>query len=640
VQAGAIADFNTAEGYRGPGTLEELQDWSPQRILRPEFLEALLLQAPYHTAIPRHGIRIRGAWFTARLDLSHMTLAHQLWLEYSRFESEVCLIAVRTPHWFSLEGSALHGTVDMTDMHVESHLSIAGVTVTGTLNMNTLHVGGNLLMRDHATLADVDLIGAHIEGYLDLTAATVAGTLTMNSLYVGKDCRMSQGATFAAVDLTGAQIERDLDLTAATVAGMLTMNNLHVGQGLFMRQEATFAAVDLIGAQIEGQLDLTAATVAGTLTMNNLHVGQGLFMRQGATFAAVDLTGAHIEGQLDLTAATVAGTLTMNNLHVGQGLFMRNGVFAAGKPEMTIELYFATIDGILELSGASLPSLNLAGTRIGGDLRFAIQSPATWERNAQLHLYNTEVVGMQDVPQSSPTILRLEGFTYGRLAALTTATALTRKDQKRLLDVLTQWLERQQRYSPQPYEQLASVVQKAGYKRMGLDILYRSKRRERRQTAPGLAKAGLWLSQVFIGYGYHNFWVLWSVIGFCLLGCAVLYLSGDADKLSRPSDVSPASVNTTLRMRLEALLLPDHEWPWWPIDATPPVRLEPRLLPYDIFPFSVSMLLPIIKLNKKHDDIVQHLPWGVRYYFYFHQIVGYVLASFLVAGLAGLTKKE
>ena len=29
----------------------------------------------------------------------------------------------------------------------------------------------------------------------------------------------------------------------------------------------------------------------------------------------------------------------------------------------------------------------------------------------------------------------------------------------------------------------------------------------------------------------------------------------------------------------------------------------------------------------------------VTYYFYFHKLVGWVLASFLVAGLAGLTQK-
>ena len=52
--------------------------------------------------------------------------------------------------------------------------------------------------------------------------------------------------------------------------------------------------------------------------------------------------------------------------------------------------------------------------------------------------------------------------------------------------------------------------------------------------------------------------------------------------------------------------------------------------------YSLDQLLPIINLSKHHDDI--RLGLGARYYFYFHMITGYVLASFLIAGLAGLTK--
>ena len=49
------------------------------------------------------------------------------------------------------------------------------------------------------------------------------------------------------------------------------------------------------------------------------------------------------------------------------------------------------------------------------------------------------------------------------------------------------------------------------------------------------------------------------------------------------------------------------------------------------------MLLPIIQLRKKNYEIELHGRWR-RYYFYVHKIMGYVLASFLIAGLAGLTK--
>ncbi len=40
--------------------------------------------------------------------------------------------------------------------------------------------------------------------------------------------------------------------------------------------------------------------------------------------------------------------------------------------------------------------------------------------------------------------------------------------------------------------------------------------------------------------------------------------------------------------------------------------------------------------NRTHYDV--DLQGIVRYYFYFHQAMGYVLASFLIAGLSGLTK--
>jgi hypothetical protein len=59
---------------------------------------------------------------------------------------------------------------------------------------------------------------------------------------------------------------------------------------------------------------------------------------------------------------------------------------------------------------------------------------------------------------------------------------------------------------------------------------------------------------------------------------------------------------------------------------------------YNINPlaYSFDLLLPIIRLREKHYQMDLN-PW-VRIYFYFHKIMGYVLASFLIAGIAGLTK--
>ena len=58
-------------------------------------------------------------------------------------------------------------------------------------------------------------------------------------------------------------------------------------------------------------------------------------------------------------------------------------------------------------------------------------------------------------------------------------------------------------------------------------------------------------------------------------------------------------------------------------------------MPYGLT-YSIDMLLPIIELRKKHSDI--DLQGWPRYYFYGQKIRGWVLVSFLIAGLSGLTE--
>jgi hypothetical protein len=52
--------------------------------------------------------------------------------------------------------------------------------------------------------------------------------------------------------------------------------------------------------------------------------------------------------------------------------------------------------------------------------------------------------------------------------------------------------------------------------------------------------------------------------------------------------------------------------------------------------YSIDVLLPIIRLRETNYRI--DLTGSLAWYFYFHKIMGYLLASFLIAGLSGLTK--
>jgi len=159
------------------------------------------------------------------------------------------------------------------------------------------------------------------------------------------------------------------------------------------------------------------------------------------------------------------------------------------------------------------------------------------------------------------------------------------------------WLAKDNPYTPQPYEQLASVLRNMGHGQEATDVLYAGSERARDLVfEDGHYRS--WVGQTALkwtigyGLGFRYFRSFFWVIGLVLIGTLLLRRSGQNE-------------------------LVDKEY-----------KLA--------FFYSLDMLLPIIKLRGAHYDI--DLEGKVRYYFYFHQIMGYVLASFLIAGLSGLTK--
>lgn len=100
------------------------------------------------------------------------------------------------------------------------------------------------------------------------------------------------------------------------------------------------------------------------------------------------------------------------------------------------------------------------------------------------------------------------------------------------------------------------------------------------------------LQEALIGYGFRYRWSVCWVGALTASGMAALYWSNEG-----------------------------------PSDATWTSR----------FFYTLDMILPIIELDKAYDGVV--LTGCTQIYFYFLKIMGFVLASFIVAGLGGLTKK-
>jgi cytoskeletal protein CcmA (bactofilin family) len=528
---------------------------------------------------------------------------------------------------FVLERSSVSGDFEMSRLHVDGHLfanevqftkvSLVDARIDGSLvldraevkqnlDMNGLHVGKNLLMRDNAMFTDVFLPNAQVAGNLGLERATVAGELNMD----------------------GARVGSNLVLNSAHVAGKLVMNRIHVGAHLFANS-ANFTQVTLLDAHIEGIVALDGTKMIQELDMNGLHVGAHLLMRKRkaathkkaaftdkAVFSGVVLANAHIGGNLELDGATVNGRLIMDNVRVGAYLFLRNAQFAnvilssahvGGHIDLTstivngavegitlesdrdvllsngifssVDLTLARIKGSLELAGGEFSkSINLSGVQIGGGLGLgSFLGGARWGNEGALILRSSTVDIIPSLADAWAPKLDLDGLTYRSVGAARSFEG---------------WFEKLKPYSAQPYGQLALVVQNQGNSELATAIRYAGKDKER-QRSTWLRWGWLTTLDAFIGYGYYPERALRWVVIFVALGTLFLSFSEQSG--------------------------------WNGLHS-----LASKVV------FSTDILLPIIKLRERNYQIV--LDGWLGYYFYLHKIMGYVLASFLIAGLSGLTK--
>ncbi|MBO1224924.1 MAG: hypothetical protein JYX80_10910, partial [Candidatus Scalindua sediminis] len=402
-------------------------------------------------------------------------------------------------------------------------------------------------------------------------------------------------AEFKEVVLREAKIGGQIDMTGSKFNGKLDMASLEVESHLFMRGAAEFKEVVLREAKIGGQIDMTGSKFTGTLVMDSLEVESSLFMRDSAEFADIILFGAKVMGDLQMYTSKFTGELDMTLLQVGDNLDMKNAEIINSSP---IRLAFAKIGGNLDLSGSTFKSFDLIGTRISREFRLSskktVDMPdigdAEWDGVSKLTLHNTKVGVLQDSKESWPDNIELDGFTYDRLGKFFIFKDGGSVEATRDFKWLKEWLGKQKDYSPQPYEYLASVLQKSGLEGMAKDILYTSRERKRSEVVTGLNWCGLTILKYAIGYGYRIYYSILWIIFFIIAGMFCVWRNKEGRE---------------------------------------------RGIIWSLF-YSLDIILPIIRLDERHYEI--ELNGFAKYYFYFHIVIGFVLASFVIAGISGLTQ--
>ena len=293
----------------------------------------------------------------------------------------------------------------------------------------------------------------------------------------------------------------------------------------------------------------------------------------------------------------------MDSVSIGETLLLSTDPNGRQSQFQVVFLNEAYIGESLDTRASSFVALDLTDARIGrtlflGSPERTVKWAASNDGGNQpviptLKLRTATVGTLVDSEAAWPRELELAGFTYDRLRDLQADPK--GRTHPRESEWYVEWLARDKSYTAQPYRQLAGFLEASGHHFMAADILYASREREREEARPENFLHWLSLSvlKFTIGYGYGLRYlraVVWvaalTLIGMVLLRRAGEHL-GDGTRLG-----------------------------FW---------------------YSLDTLLPGIKLREAHYD-VDLSDKLARRYFYFHKLAGFVLVSFVIAGLAGLTE--
>jgi hypothetical protein len=423
-------------------------------------------------------------------------------------------------------------------------LRVTGARFAAPLDLGNAELRSELWFERCRFEGDVDLSWVRTAQPIAFNKSSIAGTLTFYAAQIGSNLYL-QDSLIGAIVLNAARVARTLGFERSQVAGDADMGGLDVGANLEMNE----------------------VKLGDVLQMEGLHVGVNLDLHY-ANLQNVILIGARAQ-QMSFEGATVLGEVDMIGAQVGGDLLMASARFSKG-----LKLRSMQVGGQLNWSGTHFRGdVDLTGSRIAGALLLA---DTQWH-GAMLTARFAKIGIIPRLTAPWPDNLEIEGLIY---------EGLDRPD-----DPHEQWFAKIRRYSRQPYEQLAHVLQTQGEIARATAAHFAEREHDRnRSNQPYSVYVWLTVLKITIGYGYYPQLALVWVGFFILLGAFVLRVSGEGAK---------------------------HDMPWG-------------------FAYSFDMLIPFIRLRESHYRVEIASRW--RYYFYFHRIMGWVLASFLVAGLSGLTK--
>jgi hypothetical protein len=529
-----------------------MRSWSDSRTCRAAVIRDIL-RGRFAPDPDPHGLRLRGAKITGRLDLENLTTDVNLELMDCLLEEGVLARDARLAAVVLMGCQLEHPAEPSLDAErlTCSLLILSGARIIGHADSR-----GAVRLFGSRIRSQFECIGASLGN--DSGPALLADGLEVDQGMFLRGVAATGAGDNGAVRLNGAHIGRQFDCTGASLGNdsgpAMVADGLQTGQDMFLRGfTATGAgdvgAVRLPGAHIGRQFDCTGASLRNdsgpALLADTLQTGQGILLRgftaTGARdLGAVRLLGAHIGGTLECDGATLRNdsgpALNADGLEVDQAMFLRAGFTATGDGDLgAVRLLGAHIGRQFDCTGASLrndsgPALvadglevdqgmflrgftatcaganvavNLSGARVGGTLGF---DPARLKHATDPHRR-----------------LAVDGLTYAGVPRLISA-----RNWRELLRHGTPY------YAAQPYQQLAAGYWALGDERQARQTLMAQRDDQLARTDTRWPeRLWGWITKVTLGYGYKPWRALWFLAGVVAASCLLAVVLGSHGALAQ-----------------------------------------------------------------------------------------------------------
>ncbi len=592
VSAGTVADFD--QGVGDHTTAKSACDRTTD-VLNGAVLEWLCTDRDAITKVHCRGIHVRGARIVGAINLEHATIPFPIQLLSCCVDEDLNFLKARIRGLY-LQDSQIKGLI-ADGLQVENDVFLNGRFISsGGVRLSTAQIGG-LLYCDGGQLLNpngdaLNAEGSHVkgsvflrngfraEGQVRFLRATIGGNL---------DCT---GGAFQCLDYPA------LSGDGANIAGSMSLVYPFEVDGEVRFPDSKIGGrIDCTGAvfrQINGgSLNLTRSEIRGSVLLRSTEVSATTKARF-TSHGEMSLLGSQIGGDLDCSGAKFeAGrsgrALVADGLAVSGSAFMRNGFEAHGG----VSFAGALVDHVFTWAGvveAQKCSLDLRSAAVGT----LWDHQTSWPPHGALHL---------------------DGFKYMAIDENAPRDYITRLD----------WLRRQSTFQPQPFEQLAAVLDLQGQDDDAREIRI-EKALERAGNLKLSGAAAFWDRVLYltIAYGYKPWWAVFWMVGVTLLGWLIFSLGSRQD-----------------------LIVPLHGWAY---DNTGDRRISSRYPTFNALVYSLDELLPVINLRQgdywlpsKGSGTNMRLrvvgSFVIRHYLTVHILLGWILTTLFIAGTVTLVQK-